>query len=63
MSISEKAGVKTPWFEEFERRLRFPKEEILAGNPFIISYEEAGGNTVHRDVEIRFTPKEVGNTE
>jgi hypothetical protein len=59
VSISEKAGVKTPWSEEFERRVRFPREEILAGKPFMINYEEPGDPGTHEDVEIRFTPREI----
>jgi len=58
-SVSEKAGVKTPWFERFERRFRFPSSEILAGEPFAIDYEEPGATIFHSDVKIQFTPKEV----
>ena len=59
VSISERAGVKTPWSERFERRFRFPREEILAGEPFAINFEEPGAAIQHRDLEIRFAPKEV----
>ena len=59
VSVSEKAGVKTPWSVRFERRFRFPTEEILFGEPFTINYEEPGAGDIHSDVEIRFTPREV----
>ena len=60
VSIDERSGVGSPWSERFERRLRFPKEEILSGTPFTINYEDPGAAIIHEDVEIRFTPKEVG---
>lgn len=63
VSIDEKSGVKTPWFERFERRLRFPRNEILLGDPFTINYEDTGTAIIHQDVEIHFTPKEVGAEE
>jgi hypothetical protein len=59
VSIDERAGVNTPWSERFERRLRFPKEEVLSGKPFTIKYEDPSAASIHEDVEIRFTPKEV----
>jgi len=63
VSISEKAGVKTPWSERFERRFRFPREEILAGEPFTINYEEPGAHDFHRDIIIRFTPREIHSSD
>jgi len=61
--FNEKAHVKTPSFERFERRFRFPREEILAGEPFVINFEEPGAGNIHSDVDIRFSPRKVTFSE
>jgi len=61
--FNEKAGVKTPSFENFERRFRFPREEILTGEPFAINFEEPGAGDIHSDVDIRFSPRKVTFSE
>jgi len=57
VSINEKAGVKTPWPVRFELRIEFPKEKILAGEPFTLDLKEPHGSISHKNLEIRFTPK------
>ncbi len=57
VSINEKAGVKTPWPVSFKLRIKFPKEKILAGEPFTLDLKEPHGSISHKNLEIRFTPK------
>lgn len=61
--FNEEAHVKTPYFEKFERRFRFPREEILAGEPFVVNFEEPGAGDIHSDVDIRFSPRKVTFSE
>ena len=57
VSIDERAGVKTPWPVRFELRIKFPKEKILAGEPFTLNLKEPHGSISHENLEVRFTPK------
>lgn len=58
VSIHEKAGVKTPFSIDFERKIEFPKEKILEGQPFTLDLKEPDGSINYRNIIIRFTPKE-----